>query len=308
MITVLVVDDSAVDRSLVGGLLDKAGNVRVQYATNGVEAMQIIEQALPDIVVSDLMMPEMDGLELVANVRAKFPLVPVILMTSKGSEEIAVQALQAGASSYVPKRRLAQQLVDTVHKISSVSGRQRSYSRLMGCIVRSEFTFVLNNDYTLFRPLVTYLQETATQIGLADAAERTRLGVALEEALANALYHGNLEVSSTLKDEDDTAYYATVEERCRQTPYCERRIFVDARFSRDEAVFTIRDEGVGFDPTALPDPTDPANLEKVSGRGILLMRTFMDEVAFGGVGNQVTLIKRCHPGGNGVQPAKASAS
>lgn len=293
MTTVLVVDDSAVDRSLVGGLLEKAGNLKVEYAGNGLEALAVIERLPPDVVITDLMMPEMDGLELVAKVRAKFPLVPTILMTSKGSEEIAVQALQAGAASYVPKRKLALQLVDTTHKVLSVSGRQRSHSRLMGCIVRSEVTFVLGNDYTLFRPLVTYLQEAATQVGLADAAERTRLGVALEEALANALYHGNLEVASNLKEEDDAAYYALVEERCRQLPYCDRRIHIEAKFSRDEASFTIRDEGTGFDPSNLPDPTDPANLEKVSGRGILLMRTFMDDVAFSNIGNTVTLVKRC---------------
>ena len=52
------------------------------------------------------------------------------------------------------------------------------------------------------------------------------------------------------------------------------------------------DEGQGFDPTKLPDPTDPANLEMASGRGILLMRTFMDEIKYNDKGNIVTLIKR----------------
>jgi len=56
--------------------------------------------------------------------------------------------------------------------------------------------------------------------------------------------------------------------------------------------FVIRDQGPGFDPTSLPDPTAPENLEKVSGRGLLLMRTFMDEVHFNEVGNEVVLIKR----------------
>jgi anti-sigma regulatory factor (Ser/Thr protein kinase) len=57
--------------------------------------------------------------------------------------------------------------------------------------------------------------------------------------------------------------------------------------------FVIRDQGPGFDPAQLPDPTDPENLERVSGRGLLLMRTFMDEVTFNKSGNQVTMVKRC---------------
>ncbi|MGE0608143.1 MAG: ATP-binding protein, partial [Pirellulales bacterium] len=52
----------------------------------------------------------------------------------------------------------------------------------------------------------------------------------------------------------------------------------------------------GFDPSKLPDPTDPANLEKASGRGLLLMRSFMDEVTYNATGNQITLVKRRQPG------------
>ncbi len=54
----------------------------------------------------------------------------------------------------------------------------------------------------------------------------------------------------------------------------------------------IRDEGSGFDRSELPDPTDPENLLKSSGRGVMLMQTFMDEVIFNDRGNEVTLIKR----------------
>ena len=69
------------------------------------------------------------------------------------------------------------------------------------------------------------------------------------------------------------------------------------RLARDLAVFVVRDEGPGFDPAALPDPTDPANLDKVTGRGILLMRAFMDHVDFNARGNEVTMVKQ--PGTNG---------
>ncbi len=67
---------------------------------------------------------------------------------------------------------------------------------------------------------------------------------------------------------------------------------MEARITRGEAVFAIRDEGAGFDPGALPDPTDPANIETASGRGIFLMRAFMDDVLYNDVGNAVVLVKR----------------
>ena len=54
----------------------------------------------------------------------------------------------------------------------------------------------------------------------------------------------------------------------------------------------VRDEGPGFQQKELPDPTDPANLDKLSGRGLLLIQTFMDEIRFNDQGNEITLIKR----------------
>src|SRR5574340_1797592 len=129
MPTILVVDDSAVDRRLVGGLLEEDHELSVEYAIHGREALERIENLVLDLIVTDLVMPEMDGLELVACVRRRFPLIPVILMTSRGSEEIAVRALQQGAASYVPKRSLAPNLLSTVRRMLAISSRERSHSR-----------------------------------------------------------------------------------------------------------------------------------------------------------------------------------
>jgi anti-sigma regulatory factor (Ser/Thr protein kinase) len=116
--------------------------------------------------------------------------------------------------------------------------------------------------------------------------------VALHEALSNAIFHGNLEVSSELREQEEAAYYRLAEQRRQQKPWSDRRVYLSARMSRLEAVFVVRDEGSGFDPSALPNPTDPANLERVSGRGLLLIQTFMDRVEHNETGNQITMSKR----------------
>ena len=291
MPTVLVVDDSSAHRDRIGRLLGSHADWHVEYAAHGGEALIKIGQSEPDLVVTDLIMPEVNGLELVASVRERHPLVPVILMTSKGCEEVAVQALQRGAAGYVPKQLVARLLPDTILKILAVSGRQRSHTRLMGCMTETDYAFVLENDCELIPPMVTYLQESVAQLGTCREADRTRVGIALEEALANAIFHGNLEIGSELRNLDQDAYYALVEKRRNEPPYRDRRVRVEAAVSASVAMFTVRDEGPGFDPSQLPDPTDPANLEKSSGRGILLMRTFMDEVTFNEKGNEVLLVK-----------------
>jgi CheY-like chemotaxis protein len=295
MTTVLVVDDSLTDRRLAGGLLAKHDGWEIHYASDGRDALDKIERDVPDVVVTDLNMPELDGLELVRIIRETYALVPVILMTNRGSEDIAVQALKSGASSYVPKSRLASDLEGTVHQVLGIARADQAHVRLLRRLKQQQVRFELENDHDLIGTAVRYLQDAIRGMGLCDDTERVRIGVALQEALVNASFHGNLEVSSTLRELDHRAYYDLANERMKLSPYRDRKIFISANLSPDEVTVVIRDEGPGFDPGKLPDPTDPTNLEKHSGRGLLLMRTFMSEIQYNATGNEVTMIKRRPP-------------
>lgn len=305
MTTILVVDDSAMDRRLAGGLLQKGGDWEVVFAVDGRDALEQMELHIPDLVLTDMQMPQMNGLQLVDAIKREFPLIPVVLMTAQGSEEIAVQALQRGAASYVPKRLLANDLPETVDRVLTAAGSHRSHTRLLRRLCRQEFTFDLENDLELIAPLVNYLQQQAAQVQSMSDSERLRLGVALEEALLNAYYHGNLELDSKLREDDHTAFYTLARRRAHEDPYQDRRILVEVRLSSAACEFTIRDDGPGFDPHQLPDPTEPANLDRASGRGVLLMRTFMDDVAWNSAGNEVRMVKR--PAADAVPLAASEA-
>lgn len=291
MTTILVVDDSAMDRKIAGGLLQKRSGWEVIYAHDGATALEQIELHIPDAVVTDLQMPGMDGFALVAEVRGNYPLLPIVLMTAQGSEEIAVKALQEGAANYVPKRLLSEELVDTVARVLSASTVDRTHSRLLHRMTCSDISFDIENDLTLIPSLVHYLQQILTRMRVCSETEVLRVGVALEEALLNSYYHGNLEISSELRLQDHKAYYDLARERVQQSPYTSRRIAVNARLTPAQTVYVVRDQGPGFDPSEIPDATDPANIEKPCGRGLLLMQTFMDEVRFNERGNEVTMVK-----------------
>jgi CheY-like chemotaxis protein len=292
MTSVLIVDDSAMDRTLAAGLLEQQLEIAVLQAVNGDEALQFFERHVPDIVVTDLMMPGMDGLELIVALKERFPLTPVVMMTARGSEEIAVEALEKGAASYVPKRNLSKRLAETVDRILQTAREEKNQARLMQRLVNDECAFVLENDLTLICTLVAYLRQGIRGVGLCQDSEHMRIGVALEEALLNAFYHGNLDVESALREQDDDNFRELARQRTTEAPYCDRRIYFHAKYSEEEAVFVIRDEGGGFDTSLVPDPTDPENLLRASGRGLLLMGAFMDEMRFNDVGNEVTLVKR----------------
>lgn len=289
---VLVVDDSLMDRHLAGAIVQKLEGWQAIFAGNGKEALEAMAQQTPDVVLTDMLMPEMDGRELVQAVRTRYPLVPVILMTAHGSEDIAIQALQNGAASYVPKKSLARDLASTLEQIMAASRTRSGQQRILDSVTRHETEYVLDNDLGLVAPMVGHLEENLTRMRLCGPSGLILMGVALHEAMTNAILHGNLELDSALRETDEKGYYRLAQQRREESPYRDRRVHITATLTSQEARFVVRDDGHGFDPSLLPDPTDPANLERVSGRGLLLIQTFMDRVEHNQTGNQITMLKR----------------
>ena len=292
MSQILVVDDSAIERRVLGGLLGTNPDWTVDFAGDGAEALERCRLREPDLVLTDFNMPNMDGLQLLMKLKENYSHVPVIIATAEGSEELAVTALQHGAASYVPKTLMARDLKRVVDTVLSASKDRRKTDAVQTSLIGQKLLFSFPTDRRLIGPAVNNLQDLGVRFGIFNDRERTRVGVALEEAFLNAIIHGNLEVSSKLRDADDGSYEKLIAVRMGQSPYRDRRVKVLAKFSQTEARFVIRDEGNGFDVSKLPDPTDPENMARAHGRGVLLIRTFMDDVRYNRKGNQVTLIKR----------------
>jgi CheY-like chemotaxis protein len=303
MTRILVVDDNRSQAEEFGLLLRNAG-CEVTHAGNGREAMDLLRLELPDIVLTDLDMPVMDGLELVQAIRRDYPALPVILMTAMGSEDVAAKALHLGAASYVRKRNLAQEVVRTVGSVLAVARALPRQEQALGCLTDGQLSFVLDNDPDQVPPLLGYLEQVAWHLHPSDRTDRIRVGIALNEALINAIQHGNLELNSDLRQEDDDVFRALGDERRRQTPYQERRVRIRATLSRSEAVYVVEDEGPGFDRDTVTVASDPANLERIGGRGLMLIRAFMDEVEHNEKGNRITLRKR-YPTTESSAPVRA---
>ncbi len=295
MTTILVVDDSAVDRRLIEELLSKHDGWRVESVDRAAKALKQIDQAVPDVVVTDLQMPEMDGLELVRAIHDRHDGLPVVLVTAHGSESLAAEALAVGAASFVPKPKMAEKLVDVVGEVLALARSERNAEEMMGWLGGADFE--LDGNPALIEPTVDMVQQMLVAREFGDSGERLRIGIALKEALLNALYHGNLELTF---DEMQQAReklslgepFELVQQRRSQAPYSDRRVHVNAKVTSEEARFVIRDEGPGFDVAAIPEVSDPEALQPQRGRGLSLMRSFLDEVNFNEAGNEVTLIKR----------------
>ena len=285
---ILVVDDNPVDRHLVGSLLNAVDEWDIEYATDGAHALVQLDTVQPDIIVTDLQMPYVDGLELVQRVRQDHSDIPVVLITSYGSEKTAVEALKCGAANYSPKNALRKDLVRTVRQVLDLSNHVRASRLKSNQPAPTNLAFVLENDLGLVGPLIEHLQ---TMMPAWSDRDRLQVSMALDEALVNAMHHGNLEVESSLRVDDESEYYERVRLRRTQTPFCDRRVHIQAEFSEQHLCVQISDEGPGFDPTTIPDPTDEENIQKIGGRGLFLIKSFMSQVVHNPTGNQITMTK-----------------
>jgi serine/threonine-protein kinase RsbW len=131
--------------------------------------------------------------------------------------------------------------------------------------MNSDYVLELPNDLRAIDRAVQYLMDRSREAGFESDRLRLNFRVSLTEALANAMLYGN----------------------CRDP---RKRVRVEAHIEPGAVRVQVTDEGRGFDPGTLPDPTTPGNRLRTNGRGIYLIRKLMDQVEFNDRGNSITMV------------------
>jgi hypothetical protein len=160
--------------------------------------------------------------------------------------------------------------------------------------IRCKFT--LDNDPGLITPLVNWLQGYVGEICISDSNERVRAMVALEEAILQAMYHGNLEFTEDELDEirrdPKSGQCSSLVQHRRGAPaICDRRVKVDVAITSEGARFAIRCEGAGLQQPTFEEYANGDCFEKGSGRSPMLLRGLMDAAIYADDGNEITLVK-----------------
>lgn len=294
MANILLVDVATDRFQIVRESLQVHNDWNLTEASSGTDARSAFQKQTVDLVIIDLASKHSCTEDLFEWIRDDQSRVPVILLTADDMDDHArVESLVMGAASYVPQSFVARDLLVTVERILGLSGCRRRHPKLIDSLVATETSYCIeDNDLSLMSALIGHLVDTAEEFDVATAKNRMQIAVALEEAMTNAIVHGNLDVPSKLKDEDATAFYRLLHERRAISPYSDRRLFVRGEFEPGFCRFSILDEGQGFDPASVDDPREIQHLDRSHGRGLLLIRAFMDQVDFNEEGNEIRLTKR----------------
>src|SRR5690625_1738256 len=115
--TVLVCDDAIFMRSMIGDILREAGYEVVGEAETGVEAVERYRELQPDLVTTDIVMPDMDGIGAVREIIGVFPEAQILMCSAMGQQALVVEAIQAGALDFVVKPFQPSQVLDAVERI-----------------------------------------------------------------------------------------------------------------------------------------------------------------------------------------------
>lgn len=306
--SVLIVESDPTVRDQLALLLTNAG-YRCLLSECQDHALEILESETVDLLLTEV--PRLKPLATsdpsgnskggdaaplnrwMETLRERAPHLPMVLLTRPGAERVACEALLKGAASYVPETLIESALVETVGQVIAVDRGAVNATDLEHCISCTKLDLVLPSQESLVPSIIAKLEQVVTQLDLFDEMVWTQVAMALDEAILNAMIHGNLEVASSLREVDEgKAYWDLIKARRETGPYSDRRTYLTLTATRNQAVFVIRDEGPGFDLAKIPDPDDPASLESIGGRGLLLIGAFMDETHHNEKGNELTMIKR----------------
>jgi len=255
---ILIVDNNDELRVLLEQALGKLGH---DVIVTGERAKALRRDDLDsfDLIISDLSEAEVNG-EPISELHRKHLVTPL-------GENVpgVIKAFKMGAANYLRLPYNRDELREIVEQTLS--------HKLRTCDDNGSFThvhekieFELPSDLALMNGVLEFLQERVAKLGLI-RPERSNLFIALDEAFVNAVKHGN---KNDLK----------------------KLVKITAELSPKEASFTVEDQGEGFNVHEIPDPCDPENLFRSSGRGVLLIYNIMDEVEYNAQGNRVKMVKR----------------
>ena len=258
---ILIVDNNDELRVILEAVLGKLGH---QVVVTGDRDQALAREDLDefDLIISDLTDEPASQDRPISELQRKHLLVAIPV---EGVKPDVIKAFKFGAGNYLRQPYDKEELREIVEQTLSYKLRYVDHPSLLSH-THEKIEFEIPSDLTLMNGVLQYLLERVSKLGLI-TPEGSNLFVALDEAFVNAVKHGNKNDPTKL-------------------------IRVGAELSPTEASFTIEDEGEGFDVQRIPDPCDPSNLFKSSGRGVLLMYNIMDEVEYNAQGNRVKMVKR----------------
>jgi FixJ family two-component response regulator/anti-sigma regulatory factor (Ser/Thr protein kinase) len=289
---ILVVDDEEVIRYTLQKKLSRMGYnvISMEKAEDVLYYLKSGESV--DLIITDIKLRKMDGIELLRRTSSLDEPIPVLIITGQGNVEDAIKALRYGASDFIRKPFDANEVTSSVREILKRKLEKKLSENMAEFMVEERVVYHIATDPAIVNTVSYNLTKNLHPAGLCNNTTAENISLALQEAISNAIFHGNLEISSSLKEERGMKGFTEEADSRRQDErYRSRVVKICYTLTKDYVEYIIEDEGRGFDHNSLPDPRDPENFFKNSGRGLLIIKIHMDEVIWNERGNVIRMKK-----------------
>ncbi|MEW6356471.1 MAG: response regulator [Planctomycetota bacterium] len=299
----LIVEDERDLREFFRRVVSAAG-FETQTAENGQEGLRLYQDFRPELVLCDIRMPVMNGLELVRAIRGHGSDSIVVMVTGHQGEDYVIEALRAGANNYLKKPAGIADLRPMVEKYADLIQNRGTRKELLDMTVKRQITMQFESRIDLIARVADHLTQEC--VGVFSEQECLSVHLGIYELLVNAVEHGNLEIAYKEKSEALRAGMLDYlyNERQATPELASRKVTVDFFLDETGCEWLISDEGQGFDWRSLPDAIEEEGFLRPHGRGILISRFVFDEVEFMGKGNIVRVRKNSTPT-KGAGPGKS---
>ncbi len=287
---ILIVEDDLLFRTFVKNSINSLGYECIE-AENGEQGLELFEKEKPQLIISDIQMPEMDGIEMLQKVRMMRSEVIFIVMTFFDSEEWAIKALNAGANNYLKKPIRKDTLLHLIKKYYTIAKSRTASKDVNNMIISKNFEMQFKSSIEIVPTVVEYLiKESGIQNYILNTSG---IELGLNEIITNSVEHGNLGISYEEKSNalSEGTYEKLYVERLTNPEFAEKTVTVKFIFDEEKFEWEIIDEGNGFNWKIVPDPIKESNKEGFHGRGIFLTRFQFDEMEYNKKGNIVKLKK-----------------
>lgn len=289
----MIVEDETPILELIQEWVSENTGYKVSSAASAVEALEKFNFERPDVILSDIRMPNMSGQDLLHEIKRIDPTVPFIMMSGHGDIEDTIEALRAGAQDFFQKPFKMGSLMSSIDRAFSQIESKELTKVIYTYLAEENRKYKIPNDLKLVPHVINQLTAGLLHDPGLDFGEVEGIRAALHEMILNAIEHGNLEITYEEKSElmeTPHGWWKEIEVRGADPKFSKRHVLINMHNSPQSICFTITDEGSGFDYEGLPDPTELGHV--LHGRGVLIARVHMDEVRYNEAGNQVTLVKR----------------
>jgi YesN/AraC family two-component response regulator len=287
---ILIIDDEKPVRDVLNIALCEEGYESLQ-APSGEQGIELFKSNDPDIVITDVMMPGIDGIEVTKRMRAHRDDIDVVVMSGFGTEELVVNALRAGASNYIKKPIVFDELFKILDDIIFKRENRKRFEISREIVEREHKSIVIGNDVSKVWGAVNQILFNVQ--AAIDNVSLEGICIGLYELLINAIEHGNLGITFQEKSDalQNSTYTELLKSRMQQADTDGKVVRIESDYTPSSVTITIRDQGSGFDLSNLPNMKDAGSLLLDHGRGILLANLFYDSLEYDEPGNCVRISK-----------------